>query len=186
MKRIIFLVLVLSVFTLSKSFSQYSNNLLPGTDKKLSLKTLAVGPVNTYLGVAGGIAMFSNNTGLDVGFFAEIKMLNFSIVPQANYWKVNDETNFELAALMRYRLKNPALEPYFDGGIGVNFYNNNSTDSSVKGAFTQLSLDIGGGVEFLNVGTNYSLFVDGKYKIIIRDGGNIKGVVISGGINFFL
>jgi len=79
------------------------------------------------------------------------------------------------------------MEPYLDGGIGINFYDDDFEDESgnkVNNNVTLLGIDVGGGLELKNVGTNFSILLDAKYKIIINDPGNIKGFVITGGLKF--
>lgn len=183
MKNIIFLLFVLFISPCFLFSQQLNLKSLSADNNSNSKPELQQPPVKSYLGIGGGVIV-EDNTGLALGFFAELKTEKFSFLPQANYWKVNDKTNFEIATHMRYRLKSQSFEPYFDGGIGVNFFNN--TDPKNKESLTRLSLDIGCGIEFLNIGTTYSLFIDGKYKIIIKDNGNIKGIFVTGGINFFL
>ena len=110
--------------------------------------------------------------------FAEIKTETFSFVPQANFWKVGNNNNFEAAGLVRLRFKSASIEPYVDGGIGVNFYSYKDKDN-VSQDFTKVGLDLGGGVDFLGIGTNFSIFIDGKYKIIVSDP-NVKGYTLTG------
>jgi hypothetical protein len=135
------------------------------------------------LGLLGGFAKFEGSSGLGVGMFAEIKTESFSLVPQTNYWKVDNMNNFEMAGIARLRFKTGGMEPYVDGGIGVNFLNDKRTLPEKND--TKLGLDLGGGLDFVGVGANYSIFFDAKYKIIVGDP-NIKGIVLSGGIKFNL
>ena len=133
------------------------------------------------LGVHTGFAFEESSNGFAIGLLAEIALSGFSVTPQANYWKVNQDNNFEMAGLMRLKFPMAAVEPYLDGGIGINFL-----DQKDENSLTKLGVDIGGGVEFPNVGSNYSIFIDGKYKIIIKDNGNISGYTLTGGIKFSL
>lgn len=136
------------------------------------------------LGFQAGGAFVEDNTGLTVGMFANVSYGSFSFVPQANYWRVENSSNFELCALARIRLSNDRkLEPYLDGGIGVNFYDNKTE------TVTKVGLDVGGGLRLYDVGTNFNLIFDGKYKIIVSDvqpQGNISGYFITAGIEFSL
>lgn len=138
------------------------------------------------LGLQIGITKFSDTgsigSGFGVGMFAEIKTESFSIVPQANYWKSDKVNNFEMCGLARLRFSTGGMEPYVDGGIGVNFLNDKRLSDRND---TKLGLDLGGGLDFVGVGANYSIFFDAKYKIIVGDP-NIKGFVLSGGIKFSL
>lgn len=136
------------------------------------------------LGFQAGGAFVEDNTGLTVGMFANVSYGGFSFVPQANYWRVEGASNFELCGLARIRLGNDRkLEPYIDGGIGINFYDNK------KETVTKVGLDVGGGLRLYDVGTNYNLIFDGKYKIIVSDvqpQGNISGYFLTAGIEFSL
>ncbi|MCX6164086.1 MAG: hypothetical protein NTU73_04375, partial [Ignavibacteriae bacterium] len=83
----------------------------------------------------------------------------------------------------RLRFKTGGMEPYVDGGIGINFLND-KREKTEKNE-TKLGLDLGGGLDFVGVGANYSIFFDAKYKIIVGDP-NLKGIVLCGGIKFSL
>ncbi|MCE1165297.1 MAG: outer membrane beta-barrel protein [Bacteroidetes bacterium] len=131
------------------------------------------------LGAGLGLANIENNAGFGITLFSEIKTESFSFVPQANYWKNDDRNNFEIAGLMRVRFRAATVEPYLDGGIGVNFL----TDRNSNDNRTRVGLDLGGGIDF-NAGPNYTLFADAKYKIIINNDKNIMGFTILGGIRF--
>lgn len=133
------------------------------------------------MGVNGGLAYLNDNSGFNAGLFVEINTENFSLVPQANYWKVNENSNFELAGLVRLRFKSTSLEPYVDGGLGVNFY----APDSKSNLQTKIGIDLGGGLDLIGLGENFSVFFDGKYKIIVSDP-NIKGYILSGGIKLNL
>ena len=143
----------------------------------------ATGTIIT-LGVQAGGAFVEDNTGLTIGMFANVSYGGFSFVPQANYWRVENSSNFEICGLARIRLSNDRkLEPYLDGGIGINFY-----DNKVQ-TVTKVGLDVGGGIRLYDVGTNYNLIFDGKYKIIVSDvqpQGNISGYFLTAGIEFSL
>jgi hypothetical protein len=141
-----------------------------------------------FLGGGAGLAYFKSNSGLNLTLFAEVKTETFSFVPQANYWKVDDENNFEAAGLVRIRFKSSSIEPYVDGGLGINFYN--SKDKGITESKTKVGLDLGGGLDFLGIGSNYSIFIDLKYKIIIdarnTDPNNLAGYTLTGGIKFYM
>lgn len=139
---------------------------------------------NITLGVHAGGAFVEDNTGLTIGMFANIGYGGFAFVPQANYWRVEGTSNFELLGLARLRLSNDRkLEPYIDGGIGINFY-----DNKVE-SVTKVGLGVGGGLRLYDIGDNYNLIFDGKYKIIVSDvqpQGNISGWFLTAGIEFSL
>jgi opacity protein-like surface antigen len=137
------------------------------------------------LGVQTGFAFIESSNGFTIGLMAEIGLGGFSITPQANYWKVNEDNNFEMAALIRLKFPMTSVEPYVDGGLGLNFLDQ-KIDALNRESLTKLGMDLGGGVEFPNVGTNYSIYIDGKYKVIIKDNGNKSGYTLAGGIKFTL
>lgn len=189
-------ILALSFITLvflntSRAQSLADLESITKTEDKVSLNervnstTLApnVGAVIT-LGFQAGGAFVEDNTGLTVGMFANVGYGSFSFVPQANYWRVENSSNFELCALARIKLSNDRkLEPYLDGGIGINFF-----DNKVQ-TVTKVGLDVGGGLRLYDVGNNFNLIFDGKYKIIVSDvqpQGNISGYFITAGIEFSL
>jgi opacity protein-like surface antigen len=186
MKKITLSYLIVLIFSFSSLYAQYN----PETLKQIQnlekfnnyLKINSFTPT-VALGIQGGFARFESNTGMAVGMFAEIKTESFSLVPQANYWKVDKMNNFEMAGIARLRFKTGGMEPYVDGGIGINFLNDKTGVSERND--TKLGLDLGGGLDFVGAGANYSIFIDAKYKIIVGDP-NIKGVVFSGGIKFSL
>ena len=182
MKKIIFLAFTLLILIFNTSYSQFKSdvqNYNLKLNNKLNNLDLGVTTGRVSLGFNAGIAVMDDNTGLAVGMFAEVKAESFSFVPQANYWKVNKANNFEIAGLMRLRFESVGIEPYVDGGIGINFYN----DEIINGA-TKIGLDVGGGLELKNFSTSYTILLDVKYKIIINDPGNIKGFILTGGLKF--
>ncbi|HRE41034.1 MAG TPA: hypothetical protein PLG90_06855 [Ignavibacteria bacterium] len=190
MKKIkLLLSLVLLLCVTSASYSQNDKlnlsdfNKSDSYNKKQDLNSF-VNPVITPtgrvgMGVNAGFANIENGTGFAIGLFAEIKTEQFSFVPQANYWKVNKLNNFELAGLIRARFASTSIEPYVDGGIGINFLTQEDNNS-----VTKLGIDVGGGIELLNIAKGYTLIFDGKYKIIIQDKNNIDGFVVTAGIKF--
>ena len=174
------------LLSVSVSYSQYLNQ-----DVKLNLKknintVSAVKPAgaNVTLGAGLGFAFVKGNTGAAVAMFSELKFDKFSFVPTASYWKVEDRSNFEMAAIGRYTLTSTNMRPYFDAGIGFNFYDNNNTGTS----FTKIGLSIGAGLDFPNLIENAVVFIDGKYKVIINDDEerNIEGYTLIGGIKFLM
>jgi hypothetical protein len=182
MKKITLSLIIFCVLSFSSLFAQIKNQKLDRFNNYMKLGSFTP---SVCLGIQGGFARIDGNagTGLGVGMFAEIKTESFSLVPQANYWKVDKMNNFEMAGLARLRFKAGGMEPYVDGGIGINFLND-KRDATERND-TKLGLDLGGGLDFVGVGANYSIFFDAKYKIIVGDP-NIKGLVLSGGIKFSL
>ncbi len=177
-KKILSLIAILYLFS-SFSFAQYKE--INFKDSKLNLKNLTTAPSSRVdLGVGAGFSFFNNKTGFAVTMFSEIKLESFSIVPQANYWKIDNTSNFEMAGLARLNLQTSSLKPYFDGGIGINFYD----DKDKKESFTKLGVDIGAGINFEGIFEKNIIFVDGKYKIIISDTGNKYGYTLLFGIKF--
>lgn len=179
--------LILSfVFIITFFSSAYSQNNLDNTENNNSVSGLSTVTPLSKVALGGGLGpafIVEGSSGLTFNFFAEIKTESFSIVPQVNYWKASDQNNFEVAGLLRLRFPTPTVEPYIDGGIGVNFLSqkiNNVTDN-----LTKAGLDVGGGVTFPGIGPKLSLYVDGKYKIIISDP-NLSGYFITGGIKLDL
>ncbi|MCX7832733.1 MAG: hypothetical protein N2490_00775 [Ignavibacteria bacterium] len=179
MNKKIFLIIVILYSFNSLTFGQsWISNF---NNEKLALKTLITPPSSKVdLGVGAGFSFFNNKTGFAVGMFSEIKLESFSIVPQANYWKIDNTSNFEMAGLVRYNIQTSSLKPYVDGGIGINFYD----DKDKKESFTKLGVDVGGGLNFEGIFDKNIIFVDGKYKIIISDTGNKYGYTLTFGIKF--
>jgi hypothetical protein len=188
MKKLTLSFLIVFILSFSSLFAQVNSgtqNQTNSSEKFNSyLKINSFTPV-VCLGLQGGFAKFDGdkNSGLAVGMFAEIKTESFSLVPQANYWKTDKMNDFEMAGLVRLRFKTGGMEPYVDGGIGINFLDDKSGISEKND--TRIGLDLGGGLDFVGAGNNYSIFVDAKYKIIVGDP-NLKGIVFSGGIKFSL
>jgi len=181
------IIVALSILALSSniSFSQYlapvkSLKQLTFNENKYISNLSALPSTGASVGFNLGVASIEGEVGFAIGAFAELKSGGISFVPQANYWNAKNQSNFELAGLARFYLAEAAknLTPYLDGGLGVNFYNSEKTD------FTKLSLLVGGGVELRNLGTSFNLLFDGKYKLIINDGGNISCFVFTAGMKF--
>lgn len=186
MKKITLSFILIFVFSISTLYAQYKTETLnqnKNVDRFNSYLKINSFTPTVCLGIQAGFSKFEGNSGLAVGMFAEIKTESFSLVPQANYWKVDNMNNFEMAGIARLRFKTGGMEPYVDGGIGINFLNDKRTLPERND--TKLGLDLGGGLDFVGVGANYSIFFDAKYKIIVGDP-NIKGIVLSGGIKFSL
>jgi hypothetical protein len=187
----IFFAFLLSLFSFSSAFPQFLQEDLSlkkisqmnkSSQRMESSKDINLTGGKASLGINAGFAVIEENVGIALGAFVEFKSTNFSFVPQANYWRVSKASNFELAGLGRIYLSPSTVIPYLDGGLGINFY----TSDVPGGDFTKLGIIFGGGVELANVGTSFSILFDGKYKLIIRDGGNISGVVVTAGMRFGL
>ncbi|MBI5402428.1 MAG: hypothetical protein HY959_03430 [Ignavibacteriae bacterium] len=184
MKKIKLGLTVLFILAFTTMYAQVKNQPLQSLQNLDRFNTLV--KLNSFtptvsLGIQGGFAKFEGNSGLAVGMFAEIRTESFSMVPQANYWKLDKMNNFEMAGIARMRFRAGSIEPYVDGGIGINFLDDKVTNKNE----TKLGLDLGGGLDFVGAGANYSIFIDAKYKIIVGDP-NIKGIVLCGGIKFSL
>lgn len=181
--RIIVSFLIILV-SFTQGYSQNSFEDITVSKESTVSNTFGKIPASSKIGLGGGLGpafIVQGSTGLTFNFFAEIKTESFSLLPQVNYWKAGDQNNFEVAGLLRLKFKTSNIEPYVDGGIGVNFLTQKL--SSVSESYTKVGLDLGGGVEFPGIGPTFSLYVDGKYKIIISDP-NISGYFITGGIKF--
>ena len=154
----------------------------PGTESFMHFSQKTVSTQKVFIGGGIGFAFINNsNEGLNLNFFTEIKSDNFSIVPMANYWKNDSKNNFEIAGLARFRLKSAIIEPYFDAGIGVNFLTDRDEDKNN----TNLGIDLGAGLDFIGISDNFSIFVDGKYKVIVGDP-NLYYYTLIGGIKFYI
>ncbi|MDQ3019746.1 MAG: hypothetical protein M3R36_04135 [Bacteroidota bacterium] len=183
MKKIFFVLTFLIIFCSNISYSQFlskSNNL-----KNLNLTKpnfpLILNPISSSGASVGfnlGFGFIESDGAFAIGAFAELKARDISFVPQANFWNAKNQSNFELAGLARFYLSKKSVVPYIDGGLGVNFYNSDTND------FTKLSILAGGGVELANLGTSFKLLFDGKYKLIINDGGNISCFIFTAGMKF--
>lgn len=181
LKLILSSLIILILF--STGYSQNRLNNVEGTDLMVS-KSFSTLPPSSKIALGGGFGpsfIVQGSTGLTINFFAEIKTESFSLLPQVNYWKAGDQNNFEVAGLMRLKFKTTSLLPYVDGGIGVNFLTQKILGVSEN--LTKVGLDLGGGIEFPGIGPTISLYVDGKYKIIISEP-NISGYFLTGGIKF--
>jgi hypothetical protein len=181
MKIKLILSSLILLFLFSNGYSQINSNNYESkgnVDSKFTLKTMSAPQIS--LGGAVGLSNIEQKSGISISLFSEIKTESFSFVPQANYWKNDDRNNFEVAGLVRLRFKGGSVEPYVDGGIGINFL----TEKVNSDNATKVGLDLGGGVDFL-VGVNYTIFIDAKYKIIVADP-NIKGYSLMGGVKFYM
>ncbi|MEO8209238.1 MAG: hypothetical protein ABI840_01655 [bacterium] len=180
MKKILF-VLTLIIFISNISYSQYlseSNSLKKISFKNSSLKINSIPSSGAAVGFNLGFGFIESDGAFAIGAFAELRSNGISFVPQANYWNAKNQSNFELAGLARFYLVKKLVAPYLDGGLGVNFYNSDTDD------FTKLSIVAGGGVQLANLGTSFNLLFDGKYKLIINDGGNISCFIFTVGMKF--
>jgi hypothetical protein len=189
------LAFLLIILIVRQSDAQYLKMNKQFNIAKNKISEVNVGP-DMYLGFNAGFALIEQESGLAVGMFAELGMNGFSLVPQANYWKTDNQSDFEIAALARLRFKSPGIEPYVDGGIGINFYQGQGTftatgNTVVTTNFTKLGLDIGGGIDNIVVTKSFSVFLDAKYKFIINEDkisdkiiSNIKGINITAGMKF--
>lgn len=185
MKKILALSFALLLSSFQISFAQYSEIPDSKLNNQLEIKTdINRTVLKGGLGVNAGLAFMESSTGLAVGVFAELEAGSFAFVPQANYWQVKKENNFELAALLRMKFPSLTIEPFVDGGIGINFYNNNETNND--DSFQKLGVSVGGGVELKTVSTSFNLIIEGKYKIIINNDppGNISGYTVTAGMKF--
>ncbi|MBN1632580.1 MAG: hypothetical protein JW917_00265 [Ignavibacteria bacterium] len=189
MKSKAILLILAAVFLLfSDSYSQYLRNDRINLKQDLTLNsTSKSSDAKFFLGTGLGFAFVSSNSGIAVSMFSELKFDKFSFVPIANYWKVDNRSNFQMAALARYTFTMSNVNPYIDGGIGFNFYDNK--EPSINESFTKIGLDIGAGMDFPGLIENAVVFVDGKYKVIISNSkkeGNIESYTLTGGIKFIL
>jgi hypothetical protein len=163
-----------------KNFKDTDNkeNSYSSSSKNFLSKNKGLPSTGASVGFNLGLASIEAKVGFAIGAFAEINAGGFSFLPQANYWNAGDQNNFELAGLARFYLSPAVVRPYLDGGLGVNFLNTEKTNT------TKLGLDIGGGVEMANIGTSFNLIFDGKYKLIIKDNGNLSCFVFTAGMKF--
>jgi hypothetical protein len=176
LKKLLLLALAIIFVPLivNAQYLESKNTLSPLTEMTLTPPVKS----NISLGVGMGPVFFSGNTGINISFFTEVAMESFSIVPQANYWKVNQTNNFELAGDMALHFAMAGLSPYGEAGLGVNFYDDKDKDEN----FTALGLNLGLGLEFKELIKGATVFVDGRYKLIIRNSGNKEHYVLMGGV----
>ena len=71
------------------------------------------------------------------------------------------------------------INPYLDGGLSINFYND-----ALQSNNTRLGIVLGGGVESALLSAGFSVYGDIKYKLIIIKESNASGVVFNVGIKF--
>jgi hypothetical protein len=172
-------LVIIGLFVL---FAQSYSQELQRTESFLHLSQKTASSQKVFIGGGIGFAFINNsNEGLNLNFFTEIKSDNFSIVPMANYWKNDSKNNFEIAGLARFRLKSAAIEPYFDAGLGVNFLTDRDEDKNN----TNLGIDLGAGLDFIGISDSFSIFADGKYKIIVGSP-NLYYYTLIGGIKFYI
>ncbi|MDQ3193995.1 MAG: hypothetical protein M3P82_03235, partial [Bacteroidota bacterium] len=125
-----------------------------------------------------GVGSVEGEVAFAIGAFAEIRGREISFIPQANYWKAKKQNNFELAGLIRFHFSRKSFSPYIDGGLGMNFYNSQTRE------FTKLSILAGGGIELSHISNSFNVLFDGKYKLIVNDGGNISTFIFTAGMKF--
>jgi hypothetical protein len=185
--KIILFVLAAVFFVSGNIYSQYLKSDKINLKQELKSGSVTMNQVKPTeskitLGIGIGFA-FYEGTGVAVSMFSEMKFDKFSFVPAANFWKVENTANFEMAGIGRYTFKASNMNPYVDAGIGLNFYDKKNVES-----FTKVGLDLGAGIDFPGLIENAIVFVDGKYKIIISNGieGNIYSYTLTGGLKFLL
>ena len=184
MKKVTALFSFILSFIISSSFAQVipEINSLDDLNHKSNLNSdnalMPIPSSGASMGFNTGMAIIEGNVGFAIGAFAELKAGSVSFVPQANYWTASEQNNFELAGLARFYLSKTVIQPYLDGGLGVNFFNQQNSN------VTKLSIDIGGGVDLQQFGDSFTLMFDGKYKLIIRDPGNVSCFIFTVGMKF--
>lgn len=174
----IFIIFIFTSFVSSQIIPEVNSLKDIKTEKKQFLKNAGAPTSGASGGFNLGFGSVEGSVVFAIGAFAEIKAGDVSFVPQANYWNGDGQSDFELAGLARFFLSKKLVMPYLDGGLGVNFYNSDNAD------FTKLSILVGGGVELANLGTSFSLLLDGKYKLIINDPGNLSCFIFTAGMKF--
>lgn len=184
MKKVITLFSFFLLFTVNSVFAQVIPEIKSLNDFKFSsnLKSnqvlMPIPSSGASMGFNTGMAIIEGNVGFAIGAFAELKAGSVSFVPQANYWTASEQNNFELAGLARFYLSKTVIQPYLDGGLGINFFNQQNSN------VTKLSIDIGGGIDLQQFGDSFTLMFDGKYKLIIRDPGNVSCFIFTAGMKF--
>lgn len=183
MKKILFFA-VFSLMAVSVSFSQVSGSsgfeedefsVFNGSDKD---KKKPKNKISPSAGFNAGVASIDGQVGFTIGAMAELRSGQASVIPQITYWNADKQTNFELGIVSQFYLTSSAIAPYVDFGIGLNFYDSDSLN------FTKSSLIAGAGLEFKNISKSFNLFVDGKYKLIASNTGNIPCFLITAGLKF--
>lgn len=147
----------------------------------LNKKGLSAGTTTTALGIHIGLASIKGESGFNIGAFAELPYGKFSVTPQVNYWKIKTTSNFELSLLGRGKLGSPGagLNPYIDGGLGINFYNKDNDN------LTRLGIIVGGGLESEPLKSGMILYGDVKFKLlIIKEEDNPSGFFLNAGVKF--
>ncbi len=180
------LVMVVSIFG-KESIAQYSSSnnqgfeisdLKSGNADLNSDKKSSKNKLHPSAGFNTGVASIDGQVGFAFGAFAELRAGQVSLIPQINYWNADKQTDFELGVVSQFYLTSTAVAPYVDFGLGVNFYDNDSL------SFTKASLITGVGLEFKNLSKSFNLMVDGKYKLIASNTGNIPCFIITAGLKF--
>ncbi len=182
----LFIVLLITTI-FSNGFSQISL-LAPTLQEKQNIgktdlfkKNIEAAGTTTALGIHIGLASVKSETGFNIGALAEINYNKFALTPQVNYWKVKTTSDFELSMLGRMKLGSPSagINPYLDGGLGVEFYNNNNDN------LTRLGIILGGGLESEPMKSGFILYGDFKFKLfIIKEEENPSGFFVNAGIKF--
>ncbi len=183
MKKILFIVILTIVLFTNISFAQYlfqskELNLQKPFSRNSPFTKMVTPSVGSSGGFNVGVGSIEGEVAFAIGAFAEIKTRDISFIPQTNYWKAKKQNNFELAGLIRFYFSRKSISPYIDGGLGVNFYKSEKSD------FTKMSILAGGGFELPNISSSFNLLFDGKYKLIVNDGGNISSYIFTAGLKF--
>lgn len=190
MKRLIALVFVLGLLWVpADSRSQIAvqenagDDLSPGklsmklSDKDKDKKSRKP-KISPSAGFGIGVASIDGQVGFTFTALAELRASQVSVLPQVTYWNADKQTNFEMGVVSQFYLTSTPVSPYVDFGIGVNFYDSDTLN------FTKASLIAGAGLEFKNFSKSFIFFVDGKYKLIASNTGNIPCFLITAGMKF--
>lgn len=184
MKKILICVLISFLYNINSSFAQNSNpnNFLPAlklNDKKSNSSINSIPAPGAAIGFNMGLGSIEGDVAFAIGAFVELRAKGIAFVPQTNYWKAKEkQSNFEIAGLARYYFSGKDVFPYIDGGLGINFF------SSEKDDFTKLSIIFGGGIEVMTISDSFSILLDGKYKLIVNDQGNLSCFIFTAGMKF--
>ena len=157
----------------STSFNDKFGLTLSDKDKKP-----AKSRINPSAGFNAGVASIDGQVGFTFGTFAELRAGQVSFIPQITYWNADKQTNFEIGTVSQFYLTSTAFSPYVDFGLGINFYDSDTL------SHTKASLIAGAGIELKNISKSFNIFIDGKYKLIAANTGNIPCFLITAGIKF--
>ncbi len=176
---------VLASFFTGSSYAQYlsqESGDLGLTNLQLSISDKDKKPkkskINPSAGFNAGVASIDGQVGFTFGTFAELRAGQVSFIPQITYWNADKQTNFEIGTVSQFYLTSTSVAPYVDFGLGINFYDSDSL------SYTKASLIAGVGVELKNISKSFNLFIDGKYKLIAANTGNIPCFLITAGMKF--